>query len=1242
MNACKSLKKNVIFREETGVKKTKHLITPLIIAIAISLFPALTTGMAVADTVGGNEPLDGNSILLRNQDLMTVTMPPTGGGDISLSYLSPEVPKIFDDHDGGNPNVIWGGLETEPPLLPKGDEYLTVEAVYGRGPAGNGPHRLAVAGVNRTEGKFTLRLFDADINSPSNPLAELFSQTAGVSSPSTGFDHSYNPAVDILANDFNNDNITDYVYVFPTVEGNRYEYHLGVTDGKDPSDQISSIAIAEAPHGELEDPPFAITRCADLALADIDGDGQKEVVAITKEKDGAMRLHAYSVDSELNITEYDSTYKVADWSYHGTVCAVETGNSSPGGSDELYVVRYHVVQYFTKSDSLTNLSLIRATAWDDGRIEWEEKASHEIFNSQPSPEGWVNNPILGQLAVGDINGDGQDECCVFNLIKEHGSTEYDGHYYIEGLWIMIFNVENNSFVLKTNPAIDTMPDISYFAVDRFNYASLSLGAFGGELIPEKNNQGELQFLIHYNYGVEYPDDPEIDDNWESEILIIEVEVNDQGEFGKYNSHALQGIKFGDTRDYSCLVPGDFAGKSLRLGTPEKITLENNISPQVIVQEPPKHIDFIQDPETDEEEMENISRLASFKTVFQERDTSSSMVSSAQKTDFSFGTSVSLSGNPGIEMEVFHASESLEAAFSEQVKKTEEINSDDYKSMTTSISVSTTNGDEVLYRRSRKVLWRYPILNRRDDKGQPLYIQVVVPEPVQGMQKIGRDTSWYQPPHISGNLLTYPWKKEQLQYGYFDLSSSKQIASGNTMGLDNATTWDVNWDQEIRKGSSVSTTVENKRSASMSASIGGVYEGFLGGIKAGVNYFSDQAFEKSSSNKNTISSEEGFTVTTPQSGFDDSSTWGYQIEPCVYSTDIGALATTFIASPGETINQKSWWNERYGKFPNPALGLPHLWRKKSSSGSSTEWEWNTQTGSRGLRGMFFYSKDKKIGPSLEKDIFGEVNIKCRIYNLAIGQKNSLDGVEVKFYYKASDNSYSPYQGEKHLIGSRRVNVGTWGEGDLPNWTLADINWNIEDLEPGYYFVHVEVDPEDEVKEMLLHDNGDRYSDNEGYFCTYVYSTTPEEGLYGIESPLAEEEDLQIENGELVITPEYPVPGDAVTVEANIRNTSETGHAVDVYATIYDERPDGTRTLVADTYIPGIMPGTSYPLSARYFPEQEGPHRLVIDINSLNGQEEVEALKRFYLGGNNAGGCMTGLMPSSFLLLFIPLYFFNKKK
>jgi hypothetical protein len=59
INACKSLKKNVIFREKTGVKKTKHLITPLIIAIAISLFPALTTGMAVADTVEGKEPLDG-------------------------------------------------------------------------------------------------------------------------------------------------------------------------------------------------------------------------------------------------------------------------------------------------------------------------------------------------------------------------------------------------------------------------------------------------------------------------------------------------------------------------------------------------------------------------------------------------------------------------------------------------------------------------------------------------------------------------------------------------------------------------------------------------------------------------------------------------------------------------------------------------------------------------------------------------------------------------------------------------------------------------------------------------------------------------------------------------------------------------------------------------------------------------------------------------------------------------------
>jgi len=213
---------------------------------------------------------------LRNQDPMTVTIPPTGGEN-SLGYLSPEIPKDFNDHDGGDPNVIWGGLKTEPPDLPNGDDYLTVEAVYGRGPAGNGPHRLAVAGVNRTEGKFTLRIYAADVNSPSDPLTELFSQTAGISSPLTGFDHTYNPAVDILASDFNNDNITDYVYVFPTVEGNHYEYHLGVTDGKNPSDQISSIAIAEAPHGELEDPPFAITRCADLALADITGTDERKL-----------------------------------------------------------------------------------------------------------------------------------------------------------------------------------------------------------------------------------------------------------------------------------------------------------------------------------------------------------------------------------------------------------------------------------------------------------------------------------------------------------------------------------------------------------------------------------------------------------------------------------------------------------------------------------------------------------------------------------------------------------------------------------------------------------------------------------------------------------------------------------------------------------------------------------------------------------------------------------------------------
>lgn len=1208
------------------MKKRKLHSAIITSALTAMLCAALFTGTAAADTVGGNDPLSGGHILVKDQDLIMLSMP-ANKDYIRLGYSSPDIPEIFNHLDGGDPNIQWGGLEADQPTLTGDKDYLTVDSVYGRGPADNGPHRLALAGVNRTNGKFTLQVYAVDVTNGAAPLTELFSQTPSISSPASGFDKPYNPAVDIMACDWNCDNISDYVYVFPTV-GEKYEYHIGLTDGKAPSGEISSLPVAEAPNGILEDAPYSITRCADLALADIDGDGRKEVLVAVKEKNGVIRLHAYSVDSSLNLSKYNSTYKVADWTYHGAVCAIEAGNSSPGGSDKIYVLQY------SNPDNATRLSLVSATAWQDGRITWSKDASHEIYNSQPSPESWVNNPILGQLSIGDINGDGLDECCVFNLVKARDHHRPDG--VIEGFYILIFNVVNNTFIIKSKPQISFLPSIGDWSVNHFNYATMALGDFRRELSTPKNDQGVLQFILHLNEGG-YPD-PENDDLWTSIIVIMELGVDDNGEFGY---PAQEWTDFAHSRELACLIPGDFGGRSLRLGTPAKITLEKNISPQVIVQEPPKHLDYIKNADTGEAEMCNLSRLAFFKTVFKQKDTSSSMVSSEQKTDFSYGTSTSVSGNPGIKMGAYNASETLEAAFSQLKKKAEEINNEEYKSMSTSISVSTTNGDEVLYRRSKKVLWRYPVLGKTDEKGNPIYVQVVVPEPVEGMQKIGRDASWYQPPHISGNLLTYPWKKEQLHYGYFDLSGSQQIATGNMMGLDNASIWDVNWARDIREKSGVSTTVENKRSASMSASMSGIYEGFLGGLNAGVNYFSDECFENTSSNRNTISSEEGFTVATPGNGFNSSSSWGYQIEPCVYSTDIGVLTTTFIAQPGETINQKSWWNERYGQYPNPALGLPHQWRKKSSGGEETKWEWNTQTGAKEVRGMFFYGNGKKIGPSLEKDIFSEVNIKCRIYNLAIGEKNRINGVEIKFYYTPSDNSYSPYEGIKHLIGSKRINIETWGEGDLPNWTMADVNWNIEDLDPGYYFIHVEIDPEDEVTEMALHDNGDQYSDNEGYFCTYVYGTGSGDSVYGTEDLLAVEEELQVEGDTLKVSPYNPALGEAVTVEAGITNTSTSGHAVDIFATIYDEGPDGKRTMIDDTYIPGIMPGTTYTLNKRYFPVGKGIHNLSIDINSVSGEEEIEATETFLLGEAD-GGCVAGSLPPSFLLLLAPLYFMINKK
>ncbi|MCF7936731.1 MAG: hypothetical protein K9L28_10370, partial [Synergistales bacterium] len=1058
-------------------------------------------------------------------------------------------------------------------------DYRTVDAVYGSGPKGR--QRLAVAGVNTSTNRFTLRVFSVDVTDGDDPLTRAFSLSADNKSPTTTRDESFNPAVDIIAHDWNGDHVSDYASVFPrgTADG-AYTYGLTVNDGQPGENPgpFSSTEVAGAPDSK---------RCGQLALVDLDQDGRKEVVVLAKEEDGTMRLHAYSVDRDLNITKYGSSYQVAAYSNANAVCALAAGNSEKGGSDKLYVIRH------ANPGHNSHLSLLSVTG-QGGDLTWKEEATHTVKNGgiggQSDADPWQFNPVASQLAVADINGDGRDECCVMGYAT--GSAPY--------LSVSVFNVEGGGF--KGTAQIVGFGEIG-IKNGEYVYAGLAAGAFGKEY-STWNDQGSAvrQLVTFYNYY-----DGPVEEDFLPTVRLYTPNLDDgdlQG-FDKADEvDWLDPDDFDPHKEMPVLVPGDFGGDSITLGTPAKITIKQDIRPMVIVQNPPKHLDYIEDDDGDDKAW-NLTRLESFYTQFEGTQSGSNIVKTSQRYASTFGKSTTLSEHMGVDLGFFKAEEKMSATFSHVKKHVDKMSDAQFKGRTQSYSTTTKKGDELNYRRQEVVLWRYPVLGETDDQGNPIYYQVAVPTPSTQHTNIGRTQRWYQPPHVCGNILTYPWNKELLKAGYFNVAASADLlADPGVSGISGGTTYDVKWTDTEKFKDGATTMVDNKTQTDMSASMSGMYDGIFGGVSAKAHYTHDECFQHSRSNQNTVTESTGFSINAKDADFDDSGLFGYNFHPQVYSTDVGALLTTYMA--GLIEDNRDWWGERYGRHPNPALGLPHNWyeHKVEHPTGRTLWKWAAgQPNFNELQGMFFYDGGTKLDHILEQDIHKTVTAKCRVYNLAIdydGNENGVQNLDVQF---AHAKTKDPKQSELTTIGSDRISIGTWGEGDNPNWTFAEVTWDISNLDQGAYYLHVTVDPLDKVTEMAHHDNGDSYSDNRGWFGPVaVYDFGSHQSESGA-LKTAVTRDLRELDGQIEISPDTTLVGRAVTAEADIEN-SGSSLALDVYATYVDTAPDGSETEIADLHIPIIMPGESVRQQVRHFPETEGDHRISMVINDY-GERSPDA-------------------------------------
>ena len=202
------------------------------------------------------------------------------------------------------------------------------------------------------------------------------------------------------------------------------------------------------------------------------------------------------------------------------------------------------------------------------------------------------------------------------------------------------------------------------------------------------------------------------------------------------------------------------GESYYLGDPVHITVPNVLKAIRIIQEPPKHIDYLPDQDGEWKIM-NVSRWTDFIASFEQSTEESITTSTTCETDWDIGGSESVSaeetfseGIPDITSVEVTASQEEETSYDyESVTEKENKN---YKSMSFGEEFNTTLDDAVQYETLWLDIWRYRVYGLKTKDGKNAFYEVHLPGNISTCTMSGTQMSdYYQPVHENGNLLSYP-------------------------------------------------------------------------------------------------------------------------------------------------------------------------------------------------------------------------------------------------------------------------------------------------------------------------------------------------------------------------------------------------------------------------------------------------------------------------------------------------------
>ena len=537
-----------------------------------------------------------------------------------------------------------------------------------------------------------------------------------------------------------------------------------------------------------------------------------------------------------------------------------------------------------------------------------------------------------------------------------------------------------------------------------------------------------------------------------------------------------------------IVAADRDGKGYYLGAPIHLVIPSFMRANYVIQEPPKHLDYLFD-ENGDWQLVRVSRYREFYASFEYGTSDTLTTIHKSETNFDVGGSEQVSaketltgGDPDIASANITLKEKEKLAYDYDSMKTE-INGK-YKEVTTEAMYNADRDDYLQIVFKWIDIWRYPIYGYKTPDNLNGFYEVVMPSSTtQTSNTWGLMTSdYYQPLHENGNLLSYPRISKDFpeDLGSFvvcdpdgsNCNDLTQVMSKNTtFGWgDGSAKYSVEWGE-----SSWSTDIKEHThklnfntdfQVGFSATANEVAEKQKWYANIDLSFHVNKSWSKTDITKNTIDTTELVTIYLPSSGNLDQA---YDFKPVVYSTKDGTLKLAH-AVDFEGEDTAMWWQRNYKGQPDPALNLPRKFHWKAST-TDTKYvgKWyvaaDRQSRSR-MRRLFLLHNEPKTADTDRLYVAASPTAGDILYVLTTVYNYSQDTATGDFKVRFSYADYNPD------LYDQAPNLTTIGEVKVDSVDPllhrdVYVKWDTTGLggvQPGTaksYVIYVTVDPDNEV-------------------------------------------------------------------------------------------------------------------------------------------------------------------------------------